>query len=427
MTFVTPAHAERMAAAAAPRLAHDPTKLSDEVERLHRNTAARGEGRSFVLGVKWSPDASRVDYLYRQGQLLCRSSDLAIVLAAFERIGQGHPERLTDGPLGLTVLELGDRDAADVAEALATTIGRDDLVTPNHILDAQAWNTMCPATEAMPWYGPVAILDEPAGDRAVRVAVVDTGYSPAIADRSGFDRFGAVNQAEPDDQVYYPDSTDIRPYGGHGTAAAACALAVSGADHVKVDVFNVLEGGAVDEVAMIEALTRAVESGTDVITMQAGCYTREGVPPLAFTTFAEEVLAKHPDTVVVTAAGNNSHDDPFYPAALDWVTGVGGLTHDGQHRADWSNHGDWVDVSAPGDNVTVPYPNGTYEYLTTMTAEFTEGHALWSGTSFSTPVVAGMIARRMIEDDVDAPTARDRVMTDATADALPSTGPRVIP
>ncbi len=408
----------------APR---DPRFLAEEVGRLHRGAADRGSGRRFVLGVKWSPDATQVEYLYRQGQLLCRWRDLDDVMGAFDRIGAERPIRVSQTAHGLALLELGDRDAADLADALAEETSRNDLVTPNHVLDAQAHYLMCPATEAMPWSGPVSTLDEPSGQRSAQLAIIDTGHSTAVAEESEFARFSAIRNAEIDEQVYYPDSTDITPYGGHGAAATACALAVSGAEHVTVDVYNVLEGGAVDEVAMVDALTRALESGADVISMQAGCYTREGEAPLAFTTFAEEVLPKYPNAVIVTAAGNNSQDDPFYPAAFDWVTGVGGLTHDGERRADWSNHGDWVDVYASGENRVVPYPNGTYEYLTDTTAEFTEGHALWSGTSFATPVVAGMIARRMVIDDVDARTARDRVLADARADATDETGPRVRP
>jgi hypothetical protein len=74
----------------------------------------------------------------------------------------------------------------------------------------------------------------------------------------------------------------------------------------------------------------------------------------------------------------------------------------------------------------VPFPNGRYEYLGGFSAEFTEGHAIWSGTSFATPVVAGMITRRMIERNISAPDARDVVLAEAAAAALPATGPRVL-
>src|SRR5690625_301826 len=90
----------------APR---DPRFLAEEVGRLHRGAADRGKGRSFVLGVKWSPDATHVEYLYRQGQLLCRWRDLDDVLGAFDRIGAERPVEVTRTAHGLAVLEVGDR------------------------------------------------------------------------------------------------------------------------------------------------------------------------------------------------------------------------------------------------------------------------------------------------------------------------------
>lgn len=413
------------AGAASPDAMFDQNhRLMEEIQRLHRNIAARPD--AFDLGVRWHPSGVGVEYLYRQGQLLCRAADLAAALDAFDTIGQPRPGVVV-GPAGVRVLEVGDRDAADLADALAGALGRDDLVTPNHVLDSQVHMAMCPATEPVPSGGPVRDLPEPAGDRRVGVAVVDTGFVHALADDTGYARFSAVSAESRADAQVYADGTDrIQPYGGHGTAAAACLLAVAGAESTTVHVDSCLVGGAVDEVTVVDALTAAVESGADVVSLQAGMYTREHVASVAFAAFHDDVLAAHPDTVVVAAAGNNGSDEKFWPAAFDWVTGVGGLTEDGSARAGWSNHGGWVDVYAPGDNVTVPFPNGTYEYHGGVSAEFTDGHAVWSGTSFATPTVAGMIARRMIEDGVDAPAARDRVLADAAAAELTGVGPRLL-
>ncbi|MBB5786526.1 S8 family peptidase [Jiangella mangrovi] len=411
--------------AASPDAMFDPNhRLMEEIQRLHRNIARRPD--AFDLGVRWHRSGVGIEYLYRQGQLVCRAADLLAALEAFDTIGQPRPDVVT-GPVGLRVLEIGDRDAADLADALASALGRDDLVTPNHVLDSQVHMSMCPATEPVPASGPVRDLPEPAGDRRVDVAVVDTGFVHALADGTGYPRFSAVSaDSRPDAQVHADGTDQIQPYGGHGSAAAACLLAVAGAESTTVHVDSCLVGGAVDEVSVVDALTAAVESGTDIVSLQAGMYTREHVASVAFAAFRDEVLAAHPDTVVVAAAGNNGSGEKFWPAAFDWVTSVGGLTEDGSARADWSNHGDWVDVYAPGDNVTVPFPNGTYEYHGGVTAEFTDGHAVWSGTSFATPAVAGMIARRMIEDGVSAPVARDRVLADAATAELAGVGPRLL-
>lgn len=400
-------------------------RLMEEIQRLHRNTAGRSD--TFELGVRWHPTGFGVEYMYRQGQLICRAAHLGAALDAFDAIGQARPVAVVDGPADVLVLDIGDRDAADLADALSQSLGREDVVTPNHVLDTQAHSAMCPATEPVPSPGPVRELAEPTGDRSVRVSVIDTGFVHALAGEAGYHRFSAVSaESHPDAQVYADGTDRIQPYGGHGTAATACLLAVAGAESTTVHVDSCLVGGAVDEVTVVSALTEAVESGADVVSLQAGVYTRENVPPVSFAAFRDDVLAAHPNTVVVAAAGNNGSDEAFWPAAFDWVTAVGGLTEDGSARPGWSNHGDWVDVYAPGDNMKVPFPNGTYEYHGGVTAEFTDGHAVWSGTSFATPVVAGMIARRMIEDGVDAPAARDRVLADATASELVGVGPRLL-
>ena len=78
--------------------------------------------------------------------------------------------------------------------------------------------------------------------------------------------------------------------------------------------------------------------------------------------------------------------------------------------APYSNHGpaghDWVDVYTRGSDVVNAYPNGPYVYSQPPRGNgaggakdeviFKNGMAKWSGTSFSTPIVAGIIAVRMM-------------------------------
>lgn len=403
----------------------DRERLRQEFERLRDNSARRTRDRGFVLAASWNRDETEIEYLYRQGQLICDERDLDSVLDAFGELSLERPD-VSAGPVGLTVLDIGESDAAEVAARLADVLGDENVVTLNHVLDAQGHAVMCPATEPVPLYGPVPELGEPVGPGRARVAVVDTGYFPDVAKDSSFERFSAIGAFEPDDDVYVTGTERIRPYGGHGTAAAARLLAVSGAAKVDVQVRDCLVGGAADELTIVEDLERVVEAGVDVISLQAGLYTRPGSSPKAFDMFYRRVLRRHPETVLVVAAGNHATDVPFWPAAYDWATAVGALTRGGDARAGWTNFGYWVDAYIPGESVVVPYPNGRYTYLDGTTARFTNGHAVWSGTSFAAPVVAGLIARRMIERDVDAPTARDIVLTEAATGALPTTGPRLI-
>jgi len=404
---------------------YDPQALPGEVDRLQRNSEARTNDRGFSLSARWNESRTEVDYLYRDFQLLCDARDLSLVLESFDRLGYAPPAHVSDGPVGLKVINVGDQDARVMAEALAEVLG-DDVVTLNHVLGAQGFPHMCPATEPVPHAGPVTDLDGPLGPGRPRLAVLDTGYSPSIAQDSSYGRLLAVEASSETDDGVYGSGEEILPYGGHGTATTARLLSVSGSDLVNVHVSDCLVGGAVDELTIVEDLERVVTAGVDIVAIQAGLHSRAGRAPKAFDAFYRHVLRHHPETVVVVAAGNQGSDRPFWPAAFDWCTAVGALTHGGDARTAWTNYGHWVDVYASGENVVVPFPNGTYTYLNGFSAAFTHGHAIWSGTSFAAPVVAGMIARRMIERDITAPVARNVVLAEAAIAALPTTGPRVL-
>ena len=315
-------------------------------------------------------------------------------------------------------------NAATVAENLAKALGS-GVVTPNHVLDTQAHSSMCPATEPVPSVGPVSDMPEPTASGQCRASVIDTGYFEPVEQASGYARYAAVDQrSQRDDDVFLHQV--IQPYGGHGTAATAVLLSVSGADSLGVHVRDALVGGGVDELTIVADLEKVIKLGVDVISIQAGTYAIDDRMPKAFDTFYQDVLRHHPKIVIVAAAGNDGTDSRFWPAAAPWTVAVGALTKDGQARTDWTNYGNWVDVYAPGEDIVVPFPNGMYEYLDGSSASFTNGHALWSGTSFATPVVAGMIARRKVERNVDAPAARNIVLADAVNAAVPATGPRVL-
>jgi hypothetical protein len=149
----------------------DPNTLNAEIGRLQQNCADRSRGREFSIGTRWNATRSEVEFLYRSSQLICDGDDVDSVLSALEDIGQAAPLRTSDGPVGLKVLDVGDRDAADLADQLADVLG-DDIVTPNHVLDVKGMTVMCPATEPIPLHGPVVNLGEATGPGRPKVAVV---------------------------------------------------------------------------------------------------------------------------------------------------------------------------------------------------------------------------------------------------------------
>ncbi|KAH8063087.1 serine-type endopeptidase [Aureococcus anophagefferens] len=68
------------------------------------------------------------------------------------------------------------------------------------------------------------------------------------------------------------------------------------------------------------------------------------------------------DGLVVFAAGNSGTEDDWYPASYDGAIAVAATTVDGLGTA-WTCHGDWVDISAPGEWVLSTGLGDEYLYM----------------------------------------------------------------
>lgn len=295
-----------------------------------------------------------------------------------------------------------------------------DLFSPNHFAHVAPKATCCPATEPAetglprPW--PRVNPASNAG-RGVNVVVVDTGlHSPALA-QSWLRSSPKVTGVEEDT---FDGHGFIRPYAGHGTFVAGVVRAIAPAARVHVLSFQVnpnRPGGGVREHQLIQLLDEALQRKTEthLINLSAGTRTRLGRRSRAFELWWDDVKQKHPDLVVVAAAGNDSSTDPFYPASSPWALGVGSIDHDG-HVSSFSNYGPSVDVYALGRNVINAFPRGRYlgHERPNLGDErrFTKRLARWSGTSFATPVVTGLIAAEMSKHRPlsSARAARDAVL-----------------
>lgn len=81
--------------------------------------------------------------------------------------------------------------------------------------------------------------------------------------------------------------------------------------------------------------------------------------------------------LVIAAAGNDGNSLAVYPAAFDKCIAVTALQED-DSLAPLANHGDWVDVAAPGMDIYSTLPGDQYGYK--------------HGTSFATAYVSGLAA-----------------------------------
>ncbi len=166
-----------------------------------------------------------------------------------------------------------------------------------------------------------------------------------------------------------------------------------------------LSDGWGDEATISAAIADCTEA--DIINLSLGAYTQGNEPPIGLVNALKSVPRT---SVVVAAAGNAESDVPFWPAALKQVVAVAAVNAAGD-KADFSNFGEWVNCAAPGDEVTSTFPK--WEPQSSTQGDVFDGWACWSGTSFSAPYVAGLIAAEMTAGGGSAADAAHRVLANA--------------
>ncbi|MDF5753812.1 S8/S53 family peptidase [Spongiactinospora sp. TRM90649] len=407
------------------------------------------------------PDHRSPSYVYEADHVLVAEEDtarrarLTSVISGIPGVDAlvptGDGAALSDGPpdapvaryrvessSGLTVPRLLD----EVDERMPEN-REQPMVTPNHVLTI-AGVYLCPEDEpipmrtAVPYPAPLAA----SGPHPVSVRVVDTGLVPDHEKLPTALSGGGVWVQGIDGGPRLPfDPEDIPLYVGHGTFIGGIVGCL--APSADIYVANDLRfGGAVTEWDLYGGLARAAGPGPvpDIISLSAGTTTRNALPPPGMTAIIrriEESFRRTGAPLLVAAAGNNASTEPLWPAgfAADFesVLSVGALAQaQPPRRACFSNHGPWVKVYASGEKLVNVFPDGHYRHrhapseictsdaLTPGKGEtrcFNGDLARWSGTSFATPLVAGLIARRMARTGQTARQATSDVMAFARSQA----------
>jgi hypothetical protein len=418
---------------------------ADQIKRVFRDAVLYPPGSE-------PGGAVPAEFFSRDGFVLTRERDQQTVLNVLARVAPtlGRDDIRLEGAVldghpipGLTRVRLLFTKAADpdrqqlaqaqimfdALEAIEQQIGP-GKAAPDHLLSVTtspqvvSW---CPATEPVPPPPGARLQPGVSGSRCdgrgTLVAVVDGGLVPDAPATHPW-MHGVTGDPDP----LSPDGGPIELYGGHGTFIASIIRAM--APRADVRVAGVLKrAGAAYESDVVAELLPVLDWAPDVISLSAGTHTWKDAGLLSFHVFVDGPLREHEGTVLAAAAGNDGADWKFSPAEMEPVIGVGALGLPGDARASFSDYGDWVKVYAPGQDLVHAFGSGAYTYQEPPTGETVtfDGLAIWSGTSFSTPIVAGLIAARMSGTGESSRQAADSLLALARAQALPGVGPVLRP
>jgi hypothetical protein len=202
--------------------------------------------------------------------------------------------------------------------------------------------------------------------KGIMIAILDTGIADHIAFKNDIQRINLV-----------PLPTDLSLLNGHGTAVASLIFSnnpyapgvAPGATPLSVRIAD--DQGSSNSFLIAQGIIAAVDAGAHIINISMG--------GTGNSTLVNQALAyaQQNGVVVVAAAGNTGTQGVMQPAANPSVIAVGAVDATNQPM-NFSTSGNEVAISTPGFGVNVAYPGDLAARV--------------NGTSFSSPIVAGVFA-----------------------------------
>ncbi len=214
------------------------------------------------------------------------------------------------------------------------------------------------------------------GSTGVPIAMVDSGMDPTHPDLASKIIAG---------WNFVSGNSTVTDTMGHGTQTAGTVAAIgnNGIGVAGVAWQNPLmplivvdSTGYASYSNMASAITYAAQHGVRIINVSLGGSSPSSVLQSAVT------YAWGQGSVVFAAAGNSGINGPDYPAGCQYVVSVG-ATDSTDTWQSWSNYGSFLSLTAPGLNIYTTAVGG--------------GYIFDSGTSFASPIAAGVGALMLSE------------------------------
>jgi hypothetical protein len=202
--------------------------------------------------------------------------------------------------------------------------------------------------------------------KGITIAILDTGIADHIAFKNAIQRINLV-----------PLPDDLSLLNGHGTAVASLIFSnnphapgvAPSANAISVRIAD--DQGLSNSFLIAQGIIAAVDAGANIINISMAGSGQSSLVEKALA------YARENGVIVVAAAGNTGTLGVMQPAASPSVIAVGAV--DARNQAmSFSTYGNEVAISTPGFGVNVAYPGDLAARV--------------SGTSFSSPIVAGVFA-----------------------------------
>ncbi|MFO7956539.1 MAG: PKD domain-containing protein [Candidatus Brocadiia bacterium] len=234
------------------------------------------------------------------------------------------------------------------------------------------------------------------GDANITVAVCDTGVQadhPDLSANMGSEGYNAVD-----------GSSDTSPVMNHGTQVAGCigavgnnAVGVSGVNWT-VSIMPIRVTNRSDGYAYYSDMARGIQWAADhgarvanLSYLAAGSYTIDS---------AAHYLRDKGGLLFVAAGNNGADKSGSWPDFSSFI--AVGATTSSDTKASFSNYGEFIDLVAPGSGIRTTTTGGSYASV--------------SGTSFSSPIAAGVAALAWSAEPAQSPAQLEDLLFSTCVD-----------